>query len=102
MADVPVACTLTEDALRVRKDGLLARVAALSAKSVKLATGYRLEFPASSDVLTQVAAMIDAERQCCRFLRFTLTIEPDLGPMSLELTGPDGTQGFLAGLFDPA
>ena len=102
MADVPIVCTLTEDALRARKDGLLTRVSSLSTKSVKLATGYRLEFPATSDVLTQVTAMIDAERQCCRFLRFALTIEPNLGLISLEITGPDGTQEFLEGLFDPA
>lgn len=102
MADVPIACTLSEDALRARKNGLLVGVAALSTKSVKLATGYRLEFPARSDVLTQVTEMIDAERHCCRFSRFTLTVEPDLGPISLELTGPDGTQGFFEALFDPA
>jgi hypothetical protein len=38
------------DAVRARKSGLLAGVAALSTKSVKLATGYRLEFPATLDV----------------------------------------------------
>lgn len=102
MADVPIACTLSEDALRARKNGLLAGVAALSTTKLKLATGYRLEFPATSDVLTQVTAMIDAERQCCRFLRFVLTIEPNLGLISLELTGPEGTQGFLDGVCDPA
>ena len=102
MADVPIACTLSEDALRARTSGLLAGLAALSTKQLKLATGCRLEFPATSDVLTQVTAMIDAERQCCRFLRFALTIEPDLGPISLELTGPEGTHGFLESLVDPA
>ena len=46
--------------------------------------------------------MIDAERQCCRFLRFALTIEGNPGPISLELTGPDGTQRFFEALFDSA
>ena len=39
---------------------------------------------------------IDAERRCCRFLRFRLTVEPDEGPMVLELTGPEGTRDFLS------
>jgi hypothetical protein len=42
--------------------------------------------------------VIDAERQCCRFLRFQLTVEPDLGPMWLEVAGPPGTADFLTDL----
>jgi hypothetical protein len=37
---------------------------------------------------------------CCRFLRFTLTVEPDRGPIALELTGPRGTREFLESLLD--
>ena len=33
-------------------------------------------------------------------LRFTLIVEPDLAPVTLELTGPDGTQEFLEALLD--
>ena len=46
------------------------------------------------------AAMIDAERQCCRFLRFDLRVEPDVGPIALELTGPEGTEAFLEALLE--
>ena len=38
-------------------------------------------------------------RQCCRFLRFELTITPDSGPMTLVVAGPTGTREFLEGLF---
>jgi hypothetical protein len=41
---------------------------------------------------------IDAERQCCRFLKFALTVEPDAGDVWLEVTGPDGTTEFLSTL----
>jgi hypothetical protein len=41
---------------------------------------------------------VDAERQCCRFLRFSITVEPDEGPLFVELTGPPGTREFLAEL----
>ena len=101
MDDLAIACTLSEDALRVRKESLV-RVAAQSTKTTNVENGFRLEFSAGSDTLTSIIAVINAERKCCRFLRFALTIEPDLGPISLELTGPDGTQGFLEALVDPA
>jgi hypothetical protein len=42
--------------------------------------------------------LIDAERQCCRFLRFALTVEPDAGPIRLEFTGPRGAQAFVEAL----
>lgn len=99
MADLPIACTLSEDALRVRKESL-ARLAARATNVTKVENGCRLELAAAPDQLTDIIAAVDAERQCCRFLRFVLTIEPELGPISLELTGPDGTQEFLEGLLD--
>jgi hypothetical protein len=43
---------------------------------------------------------IDAERQCCRFLKFVLTTEPDGGDVWLEVTGPDGTREFLSTLLN--
>jgi hypothetical protein len=43
---------------------------------------------------------MEAERHCCRFLRFTLTVEPDEGQFILELTGPQGTREFVAALLD--
>jgi hypothetical protein len=48
--------------------------------------------------LTAIAQTIDAERQCCRFLTFTVTVEPDGGPISLAVTGPPGTREFLDAL----
>ena len=52
------------------------------------------------DILATIAQTIDAERQCCRFLRFSITVEPDGGPITLELTGPPGTREFLSAFLD--
>jgi hypothetical protein len=43
---------------------------------------------------------VDIERQCCRFLRFQLTIEPGADSIVLEVTGPEGTREFLDGMLD--
>jgi hypothetical protein len=55
-----------------------------------------LTFP--PDALAAIASTIEAERRCCRFLRFDVTVAPDGGPVWLMLTGPPGTREFLAAL----
>lgn len=100
MSELPIACTLSEDALRARRAGLLGQVVRSASSMAKIPAGYRLEFTAGADTLSLLAAMIEAERQCCQFLRFDLRVEPNVGPISLELTGPDGTQMFLEALLE--
>jgi hypothetical protein len=53
---------------------------------------------AASDALTAIVSVVDAERQCCRFLRFQITVEADEGPVCLDVTGPSGTREFLDNL----
>jgi hypothetical protein len=43
-----------------------------------------------------IADVIEAERLCCRFLQFDLTVSPDAGPIILTISGPAGTAEFLA------
>ena len=38
---------------------------------------------------------IVAERECCPFLTFELTAQPNMGPVSVRVTGPAGTKEFL-------
>ena len=100
MPDLPIACTLSPAALQARRDSLLSTLLQRAIERRELANGLRLCFAANSDTLGQIARAIDAERQCCRFLQFTLTVEADGGPMTLELTGPEGTREFLAAIFE--
>jgi hypothetical protein len=98
MSDSKIVCTLGPEALKARQSGLLSRVGALSTRIVRMTAGYRFEFASDGEILPLLAGMIDAERQCCRFLRFELIVEPDAGPISLEVTGPPGTLEFLDAL----
>jgi hypothetical protein len=99
--DLPIACTLTPEDLLGRRAGLLANLAQAADEAERTGTGYRFRFAASSATLAMITAVIDAERQCCRFLRFQLTVEPDLGAFSLDVSGPAGTAPFLADLLQP-
>ena len=98
MSELPIACELTPDEIVARRAALLPGLLAHAEERVTLCNGFRWRFGASSEALTAMAETINAERQCCRFLRFVLTVEPGNGPMWLEITGPQGTTEFLESL----
>jgi hypothetical protein len=91
-------CTLSPDTMATRKADLLTRLVARATSIEPLGEGMRLSFAPSTKTVQTIVAAIDAERQCCRFLRFALNVEPDLGPIVLEVSGPAGTRRFLEGL----
>ena len=66
--------------------------------------GYEFIFPNSNNTenFTQFAEFIYNERRCCPFLEFTLKIAPTDRPISLLLTGPEGTKEFLREEFSEA
>ena len=97
--DLPVVCTLTPATIATRKAALLPGLVGRADSREDTASGMRLRFPA--DALSAVLQTVDAERQCCRFLRFDITVEPDGGPIWLEVAGPPGTREFLAALLEP-
>ena len=100
MADLNVVCSLTPAALQARRAGLLTDLLRRADGREELPDGWRLRFAATGETLSNVAQAVDAERQCCRFLRFQITVEPDEGPICLELSGPRGTREFLAALLE--
>ena len=100
MADLPIACTLSPAALQARRENLLNALLTRAIERRELPTGYHLRFAAEEQILLEIARVVDAERQCCRFLQFTITVEPDEGPVTVELTGPPGTRDFLTAMFD--
>ena len=100
MTDLPVACTLTPDALEARRAGLLSDLLRRADGREDTPDGLRLRFVPTDDTLTTIARAVETERHCCRFLRFEITIEPDGGPVFLELTGPPGTREFVTALLE--
>ena len=62
--------------------------------------GYAYRFPAEDSWLEELVTLIRLERQCCPFLTFRLTAEPEDGPLWLEVTGPPEAKEFLAGFLD--
>jgi len=98
MANLPVVCTLTPATIATRRAGLLPGLVRRAETRHDSSNGVRFRFP--SDALSAILTTIDAERQCCRFLRFDISVEPDEGSIWLSLTGPTGTSEFLEALLE--
>ena len=96
----PIACTLSPAALQARRQNLLHVLASRATECGEIPNGFLLRFSAESDILAEIAKAIDAERRCCRFLHFTVAVEPADGPITLELAGPEGTREFLTAMFE--
>ena len=100
MNSLPVACTLTNAEFQRRRSSVLEKLRRSVIERRELEHGYVYSLRSEGLSLPELASIIELERQCCPFLRFTLTIEPDGGPVWLELTGPAGTKEFLGGLLE--
>jgi len=98
MVDLPVVCTLTPDTIATRKAELLPHLVRQAESREDTEHGLRFSFP--PEVWSAIAATIDAERRCCCFLRFDITIEPNGGPILVTLSGPPGTREFLDALLE--
>jgi hypothetical protein len=96
---LPIACSLTNSELQERRRGVLHAVRTAVVEVRELENGYAYYFTSDGERLAELAQLIDLERQCCPFLQFRLTVEPDNGPVCLEMAGPEGTKEFLATTF---
>ena len=96
--DLPVICTLTPNTRATREAALLPGLVRYAESREDTADGVRFRF--SADAFSTLASTVEGERQCCRFLRFDISIEPDGGPIWLSLSGPPGTRDFLAALLE--
>jgi hypothetical protein len=98
MTQLPLACELSTVDLQRRKAGLLASVRTRATALTPSLDGLRAEFPDSPTVLADILELIRLESACCRFLQFDLRTGPQGAPTTLTLSGPPGTDTFLAGL----
>ena len=93
--DIRVACCLSDAELRKRVATLLARFESAVIATEELPDGYVFRVPGDKKWMGIVWEAIVAERECCPFLTFELTAQPNMGPVSVRVTGPAGTKDFL-------
>jgi hypothetical protein len=100
MNSLPIACSLTSAELQVRRRTVLEKLRGAVLEVEELADGFAYSFSAEGNRFNELADMIDLERQCCPFLQFSVTVTAGHGPLTLEITGPEGTKDFLLSTFE--
>jgi hypothetical protein len=95
----PIACSLGSDDLAARIDQWTTILEATVTGRSAVDGGLRLALCADVD-LGPLTRLVVAERGCCAFYRFALTV--DERGIALEVTAPDEAQGVLASLFGEA
>ena len=93
--DIRVACSLSDAELRKREATLIAQFKSALIAIEELPDGYAFRIPGDKKSIALVAELIVAERECCPFLTFELTAQPNMGPVLVRVTGPSGAKGFL-------
>lgn len=94
----PLVCTLSDPALQERRTELHESLWPSIQRVEAVENGYTVEFP--GDRARDVFDFVMVERGCCRFMRFDIACEPNDGPVTLTITGPEGTQEFLRTMFE--
>ncbi len=59
-----------------------------------------LIFSFSAAAYSDVVQFVAFERVCCPFLRFSVDLSPEDGPISLTLSGPPGAKAFIRAELD--
>jgi hypothetical protein len=90
-----LACQLTSPDLVKRKQMVLDGLRRQIHESLETANGFVYKFNGGDGIIDQLAEFIKAERQCCPFFTFTLTIGKESEGVWLELAGPPGAKEFI-------
>jgi hypothetical protein len=93
--NLSVSCLLDNQHQQVRAEHLRAELFSQSISNTELEDGVAYQFPGNRDVVAQLIDFVLFERECCRFFTFELRFEPDRGPVTLSLRGPEGVKEFL-------
>jgi|ERR1022692_3276045 hypothetical protein len=97
--DQPIACTLTDAELRERRRTVLDAFHNAVLETTQIPLGYAFRLEPKSEVLGQLAHLVDLERQCCPFLTFKIIVESGHQPFTLEITGPPEAKPVIANFF---
>jgi hypothetical protein len=97
---LPIACTLSADELYAQRETLLTGLAEHAVERSALEHGMRLKFDPTAERMRQIDTVIRRESECCPFLNFRVGLPLAGRSLTLDVTGPEGTEEMLALLLD--
>jgi hypothetical protein len=93
--NTPIACSLTIGESHDREATLLAQFRSAVMETEELQEGYAFRLPGDGESIRLIAELLVAERECCPFLAFEVTVLPNMGPVMVRVTGPAGAKEFI-------
>lgn len=95
MKESQVACKLTSQEFRKRKETIIARLQALITETVPTDKGYKFCFPGTDEAFDLVTEFVKSERVCCPFFHFTISVGEKQEAIWLHLSGQEDTKEFI-------
>ena len=92
--DAGIACQLSPGGYSNRLTEI-EELFASNEETRELEDGYAFRFPGDAETAGKLLALINAERQCCRFFKFELSFEPQEGPVWLRVRGSEDAKALL-------
>lgn len=92
-ANLPVACSLSTDAMEERRDAWQALVARYLLERERAEGRLALRFTSSADVEATVRRLAELERECCPFLELSVAVGPE--GVRLTVLAPSGVDEVL-------
>jgi len=80
---------------RERHHQLTEEIAQAKMETKELADGYAFRLEAGKVSLGDLADWVSAERKCCPFFDFEISVGRDGGPLWLKLRGAEGVKEFM-------
>lgn len=93
-----LTCSLSSKEQAELRDTAFEEFRAAADEIRKDTSGYSVRY--ASDRLEEILTFIEIERDCCAFLTFNLTFEPDGGPLWLSVSGPPAAHDQLAAMYE--
>jgi hypothetical protein len=88
-----LTCSLTSLEFQKRKATIIAELKQLVVERKDILNGMSYKFESRDETLDKLNVFIKAERMCCQFFTFQLTIQKR--DTLLSITGPEGANDFL-------
>ena len=98
-SEVPLACSLKSKDLVERKAEASALLSNAARSAKELENGYAIDFEAGHG--REIVDFVESEGKCCPFFHFAIDFKPNGGPVTLSITGPEGSKAFLSDLVKP-
>lgn len=94
-SEQPLVCKLDEAQKEERRPNVEALFVGKLQGRRETATGWAFEFPSDDEAFERIFEFVDAERKCCPFFEFEITVGSQGGPVWLEIGGSDRVKNYV-------